>query len=240
MVQGAVPALQLRQVDLHAPVLFPTRQVAAASAVADIIGLQPLGQGMLARRTHESVGDQHQDATDPIVIRIFARQQLRPTLTGIEQWPQTQLAKEVTRDQHWPPGAGVEDFDGPFASEFLGQLLRLLLAFEKANELGQDGFQGIASAEVGDDLLLDLSVLPHRTDDADILVDGAVGGGNFDGSNEHNVIITISVKLSTVYSMIIACHPVFSCNDCHYAFSESEPPRLELRRDTRRHLLNMG
>ena len=91
MIQRAIPALQLRQVDLHPPTLLPARHIAAAVAVADVIGLQPIGQGVFARRPRQAVGD---------------------------------------------------------------------------------------------DLLLDFSVFPYGIDDADILVDGAVGGGNFDGSDE--------------------------------------------------------
>ena len=48
----------------------------------------------------------------------------------------------------------------------------------------QDGFEGLAPPEVGDDLLLDLPVFPHGADDADLLVDGAIGEGDFDRSDE--------------------------------------------------------
>src|SRR5262249_25367504 len=100
------------------------------------------------------------------------------------------LAKEVTGDQHRSPGAGVKDFDRPLLSELCSQWLWMFITLEKAVEQGQDGFQGIASSEVGDDLLLDFVVFAHGADDADVLVDGAIGRRDFDGADEHNAIIT--------------------------------------------------
>ncbi len=201
MIQRAIPTLQLPQVDLDAALLLPTGYVPATMPVAHVIGLQPRGQTVLAGRPHQAVGDQHQDAADPVVGGVFARPQLGPTPTSIEPLPEAQLVEEVARDEHRSPGTGVEDFDGSLGAELLGQGLRPFLAGEKAIEQRQDGFEGVASPEVGDDLLLDLAVLAHRADDADILVDGAVGGRNFDGADEHDVIINKSTGPSTGYSM---------------------------------------
>ena len=49
--------------------------------------------------------------------------------------------------------------------------------------LGQDGAEDILAAEVGDGALLDLAVVALGLDDAAVFVDGAVGGGNFEGAH---------------------------------------------------------
>src|SRR5260370_11470271 len=141
------------------------------------------------------------------------------------------------------PSAGVEDFDRPFASELLGQSLRILFALEKAIEQREDGFQGIASAEVGDDLLLDFAMLAHRTDDTDVLEDVAVGRRDFDGSDEHDAIITSTVRKSDKLALNI-CHSVtFSECIVTTVFGKPRSPTLQnndLRQKPHRHLSNMG
>ena len=64
-------------------------------------------------------------------------------------------------DQHGAPGAGVENFDGPILSQLTFQFLLLIVALEKPVQQWQNGFERIASAKVGDHLLLDLAVLAN-------------------------------------------------------------------------------
>ena len=184
MIQRAIPALQLRQVDLHAATWLPARHIAAAVAVAAVIRIEPIGQGVFARRPRQAVGDQHPHTTHPIVVRVLFGPQLGPPPARIEPVPKRQLIEEVARHEHRPPRAGVKHFDRTSLPELPSRFCLIDVPLEKPIEHRQDGFERLASPEVGDDLLLDFSVFPYGTDDADILVDGAVGGGNFDGSDE--------------------------------------------------------
>ena len=75
--------------------------------------------------------------------------------------------------QHRSPGGGLENFHPPaFAVDFGYPL-------QPAFELGQDARQHILAAQVGDGALFDVAVFAVRLDDAYRLVDGAVGGWNF-------------------------------------------------------------
>ena len=130
---------------------------------------------MFAAGPRQAVGDQHQHPADPIVVRVFFRQQLGPPPTGIEQFPEAQLVEEMPGHEHRPPAAGVEHFDRTVLCELPSQLCLIVVAFKKAIEHRQDSFERITSSEVGDDLLLDLSVFAHGADDANILMHGAVG-----------------------------------------------------------------
>ena len=58
---------------------------------------------------------------------------------------------------------------------------------EQSLELGENLGQEILAAQVGHGALLDLAVVTIGFDDADILVDRAAGGPNFDGSEVHAV-----------------------------------------------------
>ena len=58
---------------------------------------------------------------------------------------------------------------------------------EEALELGKQLDEQIFAAQVGEGALLDLAVVAIGFDDADILVDRAVGGPDFDGSEVHVV-----------------------------------------------------
>ena len=62
----------------------------------------------------------------------------------------------------------------------------VVISFEKPIEHRQDGFQRIPPSEVGDDFLFHLAVVAHRTDDANVLMHGAIGRGHFHRSNEHD------------------------------------------------------
>src|SRR5207247_8513999 len=59
-IQGAIPGTQLAKVHFDALVGMPVRQEASALAIADEVGLQPAGQAMLAGRTTEPIGQQHE------------------------------------------------------------------------------------------------------------------------------------------------------------------------------------
>ena len=59
------------------------------------------------------------------------------------------------------------------------------VAGEESLEFGQEVDKEVFAAEVGDDALLDLAAVAVGFDDADIFVDGAAGGADFDGSRVH-------------------------------------------------------
>ena len=65
--------------------------------------------------------------------------------------------------------------------------------------LGSHPFESIASPEVRDDILFDFAILANRANDADILVDSAIGRRNFDRSNEHVIIITMLNPIANAY-----------------------------------------
>lgn len=88
--------------------------------------------------------------------------------------------------EHRSPGAGVDNFQRPFLLELLGQLVGIVVDLEKAIEQRQDGLERIATTEVGNDLLFDLTVLSHRADDADIFVDRATRAPDLNGSDKHD------------------------------------------------------
>ena len=61
----------------------------------------------------------------------------------------------------------------------------VVLAGEELAELGEDLDEEVLASEIGDDALLDLAVFAVGLDDADVFVDGAAGGADFDGSRVH-------------------------------------------------------
>jgi hypothetical protein len=79
-----------------------------------------------------------------------------------------------------PPGGGIEDvgIGGPGFGR---------IAAEESAELGEDLDEEVLAAEVGEGALLDLAGLAEGLDDADVLVEGAAGGPDFDGSQVHVV-----------------------------------------------------
>ncbi len=80
------------------------------------------------------------------------------------------------------PGGGIEDLQ---ILALAGLCARVLA--EQALKLGKEIDEQIFAAELGEGALLDLAVVAIGFDDADILVDRAVGGPNFDGSEVHVV-----------------------------------------------------
>ena len=98
MIERAIPTHQLREGDLDSTVLFPDRLVTASATVADEVGFQPRRQSMFAGGLRQSIGDQHQDATHPVIVRILSRNQLGVVPRLIEQTTQPQFL-----------GQGVDD-----------------------------------------------------------------------------------------------------------------------------------
>src|SRR5208282_4626998 len=84
--------------------------------------------------------------------------------------PQAQLREEVSDHEHRSPSARIKDFDRSLFGQLLGDLFLLVVAPKKALQQRQDGFQGVTSSQIGNDLLLDASLLAHRGDNADIFV----------------------------------------------------------------------
>jgi hypothetical protein len=60
------------------------------------------------------------------------------------------------------------------------------IAVEEPAELGEQFDEQVLASEIGDDALLDLAVVAIGFDDADVFVDGAVLGADFDGSWIHD------------------------------------------------------
>ena len=58
LIQGAVPGLELLEVDPDSLVLVPVGHEPAAPAIAEEVSLQPAGQAMFAGGADESIGDQ--------------------------------------------------------------------------------------------------------------------------------------------------------------------------------------
>ncbi len=58
-------------------------------------------------------------------------------------------------------------------------------AFQDATQVRKQGAEHVAAAQIGDDALLDLAVFAVGLHDAQVFVDGAVGGRDFDGPDVH-------------------------------------------------------
>jgi len=182
-VERAIPGLQLAEIDLNAISLMPVRHEASSESIADEVVVEPAGQAVLAGGSDQAIGDEHEE---PIGIRNASGVVAFAWLAEkrVQDWDQAELLEERTDDQDGPPGPGLEDVD-----------IRLLagndgIAAEHANEIGEELLEQVFASEVSDDALLDLAVLSEGFDDADVLVDGAVGEGDFDGADEHGVSIT--------------------------------------------------
>ena len=115
MIQRAIPTHQLREVDLHTLVLLPDGLVTTSATIANEVGLQPGRQSMFAGRLRDPIGDQHQGAAHPVIMRILPRNRFGTVSRPIEQTTQSQfLAKASTTNagprcwrpelRHPPPG----------------------------------------------------------------------------------------------------------------------------------------
>ena len=173
LVERGIPAVELAVVHAHPPPLVPVGDETPALAIAHEVGLEPAGEPVLAGRSNEPVGDEHEGT-------IGKRHALGAAEMLIEDVPEAQLVEQGAHDEHRPPGRGLADVE-------LGRIARLDLAFsgEEPAQLGQHFEQNVLTSQIGDDALLDLATFTVGLDDADIFVDGAAGGADFDGPGVH-------------------------------------------------------
>ena len=108
----------------------------------------------------------------------------------VEDLGQAKLLEQSADDQDRPPGPGLKDIDIGLLAGGDG------IAAEHADEIGEELLEEIFAAEVGDNALFDLTVEPEGLDDADVFVDGAIGGRDFDGADEHAKSITTAKRES--------------------------------------------
>ncbi len=155
------------------PALVPVRDEALSLAIADEVGLEPAGESMLAGGRDQPVGDQDEGT-------VRERNAFGPPERLVEDLPESQLLEQGPDDEDRPPGRGVEELRvWRIAGVGAG------IAAEEFAELGEDRDEEVLASEVGDDALLDLSAFTVGLDDADVFVDGAAGGADFDGSRVH-------------------------------------------------------
>src|SRR5262249_10268760 len=99
----------------------------------------------------------------------------------VEDVPEVELVEQGPNDEDRPPGGSIPDLgDGRIAGVAVG------LAGEEAAELREDLDEEVLAAEVSDDALADLAVFAGGFDDADVFVDGAAGGADFDSPGIHD------------------------------------------------------
>ncbi len=90
-------------------------------------------------------------------------------------------------------------------------------------QLGEKFREQVLAAEVSDGALFDLAVLPVGLDDADVLVDGTVGGGDADGAQVHGESITTKKQDGKVSNRKKWNHLAMLC---HYAFRVGVGPAV--------------
>src|SRR5262249_30202911 len=168
LIERAIPGLQLGGMRTNASVLVPLRHESAAFAVTDKVGLQPAGDPVLTGRIDEAIGHEHKG---PVGQRhVFGSPQ-----RFVEDLPEAELVEQGPYREDRPPSRSIHNLG-------IGQLagVESLVPSEQALESRQHLDQEVLPTEVGDDALLDLAVLAVGLDDADVLVDGAVGGADSD------------------------------------------------------------
>jgi hypothetical protein len=174
LVEGAVPGVELARMDADPSALVPVGNEATAPAVADEVGLEPAGEPMLAGRRDEPVGDEDEGA-------VGEGDALGVAEVLVEDRPEAQLIEQGPDDEDRPPGGGVDHLGvGGIAGLTIG------VAVEEPPELGEQLDEEILTSEVGDNALLDLATVAIGFDNADVFVDGAVLGADFDGSWIHD------------------------------------------------------
>ena len=94
--------------------------------------------------------------------------------------PEAELVEQGADDEDRPPGRGIDDLG-------FGRIAGLAAGVpgEEPLELGEELDEEVLASEIGDDALLDLAAFAVGFDDADVFVDGAAGGADFDGSRVH-------------------------------------------------------
>jgi hypothetical protein len=96
----------------------------------------------------------------------------------VEDGPEAQLVEQGADDKDGSPVRG-------FAESGIVGITSL--PGEESPELGEHLDEEILATEIGDDALFDLTVFAVGFDDADVFVDGAAGGADFDGSRVHAI-----------------------------------------------------
>ena len=181
-IERAIPGAESTMIDLYSTLALPVRHEASAQTVAYKIGFQPTCEAVFARRPNQPIGQQHEGAIGVGRSFLGARQEL------VEELPQAELVEESANHQHGPPSQCINHFDGirifPFRCRRAEQDLLKLGAWRSH----------ILAAEIRDHPLLDLAVFAIGFDDADIFVDSALGGRDFDRADVHGD----SIRLATL------------------------------------------
>jgi hypothetical protein len=161
LVEGAIPGVELAGMDADPPSSVPVGDEASPFAVADEVGLEPAGEAVLAGGGDEPVGEEHEGA-------VGERDAFGPPEFLVENGPEAELVEQGADDEDRAPGRGVADLGIGGIGVLVGGV-----PGEEPPELGEDLDEEVLASEVGDDALLDLTVLAVGLDDADVLVDGA-------------------------------------------------------------------
>jgi hypothetical protein len=175
LIERAIPGVQLPGMDADPSAGVPMGDEAPALAIADEVGLEPAGEPVFAGRSDESIGDKDEGTVGEGDAFGFAE-------GVIEDRPEAELIEEGAEREDGSPGRGIDDLR-------IGRrgLLLAGVPAEQSLEPGEDLDEEIFAAEIGDDALLDLSAFAVGFDDADIFVENAAGGADFDGPQVHVV-----------------------------------------------------
>src|SRR5262249_13909120 len=175
LVEGAIPGVELAGVDADALTLMPVWDKASSLAIAHEVGLEPAGPPMLTGRGDEAVGDEDEGT-------VGERNAFGASEVMVEDLPEPELSEQGSDGEDRPPGRGIDDLRIEGVVDFVRAV-----APEESLEFGEDIDEEIFAAEVGVDALLDLAVLAVGFDNADVFVDSAVGGADFDDARVHGL-----------------------------------------------------
>ena len=196
-----------------APPLVPVGDKASAFAVADEVGFEPAGEAMLTGGSDEPVGDEHEGA-------VGEGDAFGASEVLVEDVPETELLEEGADDEDRSPVRGVEDLGLCRDAGFEGWL-----AGEEPLEFGEEFADQVLASEIGDNALLDLTVVAVGFDNADVFVDRAAGRADFDGSGVHEGNYHDEVSGNQGEIRRLSGKPG---QYCHYTFGVSArpPPRI--------------
>src|SRR5207248_10295329 len=99
LIEGAIPGIQLPGMDADPPPLVPVREEASAPTITDEITFEPAGQSVLAGRSDQAIGDEHEGAVSKGNAFGFAD-------PGVEDGPEPQLVEQGSEDQDRSPVGG--------------------------------------------------------------------------------------------------------------------------------------
>jgi hypothetical protein len=173
LIESAIPGVELAGIDSDPPMLAPVRDEASSLAIADEVGLEPTGQAVLAGGGDETIGDEHEGA-------VRERDAFGPPQVFVEDGPEPQLLEQGPDDEDRASVGRVDDERVRAGTGRAGGV-----PGKEALELGQNLHEKILAPEIGDDAVLDLAALAVGLDDADVFVDGAATGADFDGPGVH-------------------------------------------------------